>query len=366
MTKAKLITKMLGLMLLPTCLYASEVDVYGVIDTGRAVSRVDGQTRVYQETGFMRPSRFGFKGREDLGNGRAVSFILEQGFESNNGAASQGDKYAFGREANLNYENDFGKFGLGRIGNFMSGMGSWDPWGPNSGPFATGWGIAASGSTMSDYLRMNNTFAWKSPKLNGWQLMAQYSLDVLGTEAATFADNTRYLSGGMAYMEKGLNFLVLAGWRMNPTVGGKGYEDGQTYGVAVNKQFSGFKPYFAFQYAKNSLSVGKKPLAVFKAVEATGANTKGIDGFAVVTGSDISLFGGTFKLAVQYFHGRNKGAENRDKLRRLIFSVGQEYLLYKRTALYGGVNWGKSTKKVFNSEDNVCAMEFFSGIKHSF
>ena len=114
------------------------------------------------------------------------------------------------------------------------------------------------------------------------------------------------------------------------------------------------------------MSVGKKPLAVFKAVEATGANTKGIDGFAVVTGSDISLFGGTFKLAVQYFHGRNKGAENRDKLRRLIFSVGQEYLLSKRTALYGGVNWGKSTKKVFNSEDNVCAMEFFSGIKHSF
>ena len=80
MTKAKLITKMLGLMLLPTCLYASEVEVYGVIDTGIAVSRVDGQTRVYQETGFMRPSRFGFKGREDLGNGRAVSFILEQGF----------------------------------------------------------------------------------------------------------------------------------------------------------------------------------------------------------------------------------------------------------------------------------------------
>lgn len=92
MTKAKLITKMLGLMLLPTCLYASEVEVYGVIDTGIAVSRVDGQTRVYQETGFMRPSRFGFKGREDLGNGRAVSFILEQGFESNIGAASQGDK----------------------------------------------------------------------------------------------------------------------------------------------------------------------------------------------------------------------------------------------------------------------------------
>lgn len=357
---------MVGLMLLPGCLYASEVEVYGVIDTGIAVSRVDGQTRVYQETGFMRPSRFGFKGREDLGNGQAVTFVLEQGFESNNGTASQGDKYAFGREANLNYENAFGTFGLGRIGNFMSGMGSWDPWGPNSGPFATGWGIAASGSTMSDYLRMNNTFAWKSPKLNGWQLMAQYSLDVLGTDAATFSDNTRYLSGGVTYIEKGLNFLLFVGWRMNPEVNGKGYEDGQTYGVAVNKQFSGFKPYIALQYAKNSLSVGKKPLAVFKAVEATTENSKGIDGLAVVTGSDINLFGGTFKLAVQFFHGQNKGAENRDKLRRLIFSVGQEYPLSKRTVLYGGVNWGKSTVKALNGEDNVRALELFSGIKHSF
>ena len=43
MTKAKLITKMLGLMLLPTCLYASEVEVYGVIDTGIAVSEWTGK-----------------------------------------------------------------------------------------------------------------------------------------------------------------------------------------------------------------------------------------------------------------------------------------------------------------------------------
>ncbi len=77
----------------------------------------------------------------------------------------------------------------------MSGMGSWGSMGTEFRTFCHGLGYCCSGSTMSDYLRMNNTFAWKSPKLNGWQLMAQYSLDVLGTEAATFADNTRYLSG---------------------------------------------------------------------------------------------------------------------------------------------------------------------------
>ena len=115
-------------LFLPSLAWASQVEVYGVIDTGIAVARVNGETRVYEETGFMRPSRFGFKGKEDLGNGRAVSFVLEQGFDSNNGAQSQGANYAFGREANLTYECAYGKFGMGRIGNFMSGMGSWDPW----------------------------------------------------------------------------------------------------------------------------------------------------------------------------------------------------------------------------------------------
>ena len=66
-------------LFLPSLAWASQVEVYGVIDTGIAVARVNGETRVYEETGFMRPSRFGFKGKEDLGNGRAVSFVLEQG-----------------------------------------------------------------------------------------------------------------------------------------------------------------------------------------------------------------------------------------------------------------------------------------------
>ena len=104
---------------------------------------------------------------------------------------------------------------------------------------------------------MDNTFAWQSPKMDGWQVMAQYSLDVLGTEAERNVDNTRYLSGGVTYMKNGLNVLAFAGWRMNPTVEGKGYKDGQTYGLALNKQFDGFKPYLAAQYARNSLSVGK-------------------------------------------------------------------------------------------------------------
>ncbi len=204
----------------------------------------------------MRPSRFGFKGKEDLGNGRAVSFVLEQGFDSNNGAQSQGANYAFGREANLTYECAYGKFGMGRIGNFMSGMGSWDPWGPNS-----------------DLLRRvgDSRFRLFDVRLseNGQYLCLAVSQD------GRLASNGPILFGRIGdrsrkkcrqhslfvrrrdLHEERSECSGFAGWRMNPTVEGKGYKDGQTYGLALNKQFDGFKPYLAAQYARNSLSVGK-------------------------------------------------------------------------------------------------------------
>ena len=348
------------------CVAAPQTELYGIIDTGIAFSRSNGENKVYQETGFMRPSRFGLKGEENLGNGNRVTFVLEQGFESNNGASSQGGKYAFGREANLNISGKFGKLGFGRIGSFMSGMGSWDPWGPNSGPFATGWGIAASGSSMSDYLRMDNTIAWQSPKFSGWQVMAQYSMDVLGTDLDTYTDNTRFASAGIAYLTKGLNILGIIGYRFNPQVGGKGYADGQTYGFAINKQFTGFKPYFAVQYAKNALSVGKKPLMVFKATDASDTNSKGIDGLGTILGSDVDFLGGTFKASVQLYKGKNKASVDSHKLNRVIFSIGQEFPLSKRSTVYAGTNWGKSWQKVLGEKTTVRALEVFSGLMHRF
>lgn len=54
-------------LFLPSLAWASQVEVYGVIDTGIAVARVNGETRVYEETGFMRPSRFGIQGERRPG-----------------------------------------------------------------------------------------------------------------------------------------------------------------------------------------------------------------------------------------------------------------------------------------------------------
>ena len=54
---------------------ASNVTLYGVIDTGLLVSKVKHKdTLVQMSTGFDSGSRWGIKGVEDLGNGYAVGF----------------------------------------------------------------------------------------------------------------------------------------------------------------------------------------------------------------------------------------------------------------------------------------------------
>ncbi len=61
-------------------------------------------------------SRFGLKGSEDLGGGMKAGFQIENGFNINNGAQSQGAFWARQSEVNLS-----GGFGMVRLGNFFSG-----------------------------------------------------------------------------------------------------------------------------------------------------------------------------------------------------------------------------------------------------
>jgi predicted porin len=62
---------------------ASNVTLYGVIEEGVVLEKAKhGDTLVKLQSGFDQGSRWGIKGVEDLGNGYAVGFILEQGFNA--------------------------------------------------------------------------------------------------------------------------------------------------------------------------------------------------------------------------------------------------------------------------------------------
>lgn len=88
------------------------VELYGVIDMA-LVHESGGQAALTKLTsGVESGSRFGLRGREDLGGGRAAVFVLESGFRADTGQAGQGGRL-FGRQAYVGLESRLGTVTLG-------------------------------------------------------------------------------------------------------------------------------------------------------------------------------------------------------------------------------------------------------------
>ena len=95
---------------------AAEVQLYGIVDLGVGYSHTDAdglltdsndqalseQTKdsFQMKSGQGSGSRWGIKGTEDLGNGLKVGFILEDGFDADDGTEDSTD-VMFNRESSL-------------------------------------------------------------------------------------------------------------------------------------------------------------------------------------------------------------------------------------------------------------------------
>lgn len=86
---------------------AADVQIYGRIDTGFRYQNVDYDVAGVSDassfemvSGNYSGSRVGIKGSEDLGNGLTVGFVLENGFDSDDGSFDSNEEI-FGREAML-------------------------------------------------------------------------------------------------------------------------------------------------------------------------------------------------------------------------------------------------------------------------
>ncbi len=214
---------MLALASLSAGAAAQSVTVYGVIDTGvhtftNAGGTGSTMTRMPSLTGSL-PSRLGFRGSEDLGNGLKAIFVLEQGFSPDQGTLNQGGR-VFGRQAYVGLSGPWGTLSFGRQYSqiFWSMIG--DTIGPN---------IHSVGS-LDGYLanaRLDNAIAYRGT-FNGFTLGATYSLgrDTAGSlpaggcagESSTDKRACRDLSLALQYATDGWG-LALSGERMNGGAG---------------------------------------------------------------------------------------------------------------------------------------------------
>lgn len=91
----------------------SSVTVYGIVDAGIASVDNGGDRATLQNSGNNNSSRIGFKGVEDLGNGLKGTFVLENGFNSDDGSSATANA-AFSRLSYVGLEGGFGAVRLGR------------------------------------------------------------------------------------------------------------------------------------------------------------------------------------------------------------------------------------------------------------
>ena len=352
---------------------AADITISGRIDTGLNFHDweykdshngvTDDGNSFQMKSGQYSGSRVTIKGSEDLGNGMKAGFVLENGFDADDGSFdSNGDDKIFGREAIVYLEGDFGHFSMGRVGALTSGVGSYSlvygftPWG-------TGWGsyAGAKGEFMlGDRSRWNNTLTYRSPEFAGVQVYAQYSLDADGQEDEHTGVNKRYAGLGVTYKLGAFDTALVVDSIMNGrddathnTEDSLGVSWGASYDLGVTK------PMILVQYGKNENTLGGFNFTDYdggewvkdKLYQWLGDN-EGLTGYAISLGAITPLFGGNLYTSVNYTDGEVETeapfglAETADKvtgnnfaidgdIQRWGVAVGYDYPLSKRTKVYG-------------------------------
>lgn len=348
---------------------AADVQIYGRIDTGLRYTQVDYDKAGYDDktsfemsSGNYSGNRVGIKGSEDLGNGMTVGFVLENGFDSDDGSFDSNEDL-FGREAMVYLEGDFGKVGFGRMGILNSTAGSFAI--GNFTPWGTGWGAVGDQSLIfgaSIGSRWDNMISYRSPEFAGFQIHAQYSFgantyedeDTKGLkyyEGKTTTD--RYYGIGATYKNGGLNLIGIVDSVNEKHISGDDPDDTLRVTIGGSYDFGVVKPYVSAAYFKDATMKSWLESYASGGTPAIKTYLSGDwDGYGVIVGGSAPLVGGTAHMTIGYMDAeeQNKVTNNIGAdLTRYTFAIGYEYPLSKRTTVYADAgyfkdefDWGKN------------------------
>ncbi|MFT5589513.1 MAG: putative porin [Bradyrhizobium sp.] len=331
----------------------SSVTVYGVVDMG--ITRDDNgvNTKTGLDSGIQSGSRLGFKGVEDLGNGLKALFVLETGINADTGGFAQSNT-AFGRQSYLGLQGNFGTVKLGRqttlLYNTLSAI---DPFGIGLAGDATRI-FNAAGS------RMNNTIAYESPNLSGFQGALQYGFgEVAGNNTAG-----RQITGSLTY-ENG-PVLVALTHHISDIGAVKA-----VIGAPATATTAAVNPVTAapVDKVKTTLLGGTydfgmvKAHAAFDTVKSDAAVASKVDRRDYMVGATVPF--GASAFLIDYTKRNNKLISNGDSDQ---IAIGYTYAMSKRTNLYTSYARTSNDNRVsLNSGGNGLNDNLFNvGIRHKF
>ena len=377
--------------------FAADVTLYGRIDGGFQYNQnsidVNG-TEVVDDSSFKMGSgqstgsRFGLKGTEELSEGLKAGFVLEHGFNFDNGGFGDTTRM-FNREASLQLiSDDFGTLALGRMGSIKSDAGTFGFYAGAVNPFGTGWsnipGVGASIFSGHDS-RWDNMITYKSPTFAGTTVYAQYSMGGNDADEMTHRAN-RYAALGVNYVAGNLNLAAVVDWTDEAyekafVTTGEERDDQYTVNLGGSYNFGVAKTYLAASYFKNANDVSGIIDVMDDAIDlgttgdpweeedvSFGDYADAFKGYGVALGADVPAFGGNFLVSLAYTDAEE---ENWDAdVTAYSAGVAYTYPLSKRTNLYvAGVYNNREVEGTYNAAKTKVEQDqyqAFFGMVHKF
>lgn len=178
----------------------SSVTLYGLIDAGVTyTNNQHGHSAWQQSSGADNGGRWGLRGAEDLGDGMKALFVLESGFNINNGSTGQNGRI-FGRQAFVGLShNEYGSLTVGR--QYDSVVDYLGPLSLTGGQYGgTQFAHPFDNDNLNDSFRISNAVKYQSVDYNGLKLGALYAF----SNSTSFSNNRAY-SVGVSYSYQGLH-----------------------------------------------------------------------------------------------------------------------------------------------------------------
>nr|WP_315245646.1 porin [uncultured Albidiferax sp.] len=313
----------------------SSVTLYGLVDVGLQSSKVDGGVRKNEvSSGNVNGSRFGLKGSEDLGGGLKALFVLENGFNVDNGS-SRTPGSMFDRQAYVGLAGGFGEVRIGNVKTAFddTAINSNSLFDSNYAPAYAAWAFNYAGAP-------GNSLYYTSPSFGGVTATVSYALGENKTATTSAkgvaAVNVQY-SGGPIYA----SLAYQEDKRAAPGVGSvadaanKDTLANVSYDLGVVKLLGSYSRHVATDETKsNQFQVG-------------------VD---VPVGSALTVTGG-------YAYSKDKQFGVTGE-KRQSFGLGAKYALSKRTFVYTAATYAEYKAPVTN--DKTKGDIYAIGIQHSF
>lgn len=383
---------------------AADVQLYGILDTGVGYSHIDMDTSGVDDvdsfemkSGVGSGSRWGLKGTEDLGNGLTVGFILENGFDSDDGSEDS-TGVMFNRESSLFLEGSFGKLAFGRMGALNSGQSSWSKVGMINA-FGTSYGefTAQASNVFSLAGQWDNMIAYETPDFAGFKLFTQYGMGSNDNENES--SSNRFYSLGVTcnngpfagyFAVDSINYKTAKFSKGEWPNNGDDIDDSLTVTLGGSYDFDVVKIYLGAQYF-DEVRLSSLGGPICRANDVRDLGISGFDlsindiaklkGYGISLSGDAPLAGGRVMFGLGYVDA--DAADSLDKalsqniagfrdfeIQRYVVSAGYSYPFSKRTDVYGVASYMQDNEDTSREsgtlEQDPSAYSFYVGLRHRF